>query len=935
VKRTHERRGKGADWKLPVSSTTLFALFAGACAAPAADDSIEVIPPRVDPVGLETSTPAPEGAQAAVPEIDEGEQMRWHAMWLLAGEMLPPDLSAALVSVRKDRVDIALDLIRELLEGPESGAFRGELADILTRRDTDPLLWCAAARASARLSLHEITNSVAMNLDSPSAARRVAAREALFDLRGSWFSSAAEVEVHIGEGSRLSATQLATMHAMTDRLQEHATALYALDPAWAEAGLDDSDPELRVAAARALAEALALADPPAGFDPDRARSALFERLGQEEHPLVLYVLIEGLLEHLGPADTCTSDGRKFAGALHARVEGCDATMLAPLVHGLARMPLDPALRARGEDGVPDACSFAYAAEALIGEPDDSGAGGLLIEWMRPRRLVDRDALASALRSIETFFERFLLDDTPRPELREALLEAIEDPLRDASIGAGAVRVLARAGRPEDLPRLGAALTEAPTGIAYELIATITQLVEGVETTTEPSIAARDALVAMLYRDEASLRRRALAMLATEPLAGLAETIDAGLLLVVLEQDLPAEDSETILGLLARRKDPSLVDALLSSSAFDRLVAPTSGTASILTDTLGELAAGDGPLTHHVARQLIGTAGSEGVQHLRNALALLAALPESAARNLGPDQHADVVRWSIELREAAGTLAGVTAEEPPIAFLERLTGLHLVDRDPTSDEEPWAHHMALLYADLFAALESDLSEAERERIKSEMRPIFHRAQEHAISSEDELDEVIVYRDFARFLFSADDLTQALLYYRSVVREEAAHAVPVESTILDLADLRRAAICADAGAAADPESVPTALDFTLALVGRKYWKSEPAGVRLGDLRSLVARAGDTQAGRAALFEVLRFTDLPAPDIDLADAVLPADAPWLGLETDPEQLVELRKLAVELETLPQAPGEPDPADPAEEAKTSEEALETASEEEPESGA
>ena len=82
-------------------------------------------------------------------------------------------------------------------------------------------------------------------------------------------------------------------------------------------------------------------------------------------------------------------------------------------------------------------------------------------------------------------------------------------------------------------------------------------------------------------------------------------------------------------------------------------------------------------------------------------------------------------------------------------------------------------------------------------------------------------------------------------------------------------------------------------------------------------------------------VRFTDLPAPDADLADAVIPADAPWLGLETDPEQLVELRQLAVELETLPPAPEEPDPADLPEEPETSEEVLETASEEELESGA
>ena len=113
---------------------------------------------------------------------------------------------------------------------------------------------------------------------------------------------------------------------------------------------------------------------------------------------------------------------------------------------------------------------------------------------------------------------------------------------------------------------------------------------------------------MLSRDEASLRRRALSLLATAPLAPLAETTDARLFLLVLEQDLPKEDSETLLELLSRRRAPELAEALLKSSAFARLADPTSGTAGLLAVALGRLAAGDGPRTFSAASGLMESAG---------------------------------------------------------------------------------------------------------------------------------------------------------------------------------------------------------------------------------------------------------------------------------------------------------------------------------------
>jgi len=895
------------------SSALALSLLIVGCQAPNGDSPKEAVPPQAAPSRVETK-----GAQAGVVDPRAAQELRWRELWSAAGGTIPPDLPAALVTARLEERDVALSLLRRDLKGPEGNLLLWSLSSAVMDSGTPDLRWCEAARAYARLSLHENSGILAMNLEAESGSRRVAAREALFILRGVWLEDVAAAQVIFSDGAPPSKSFTAALRATTERLREHTAALYLLDPVRATTALDDPDPVLRAAAVAALLEALSLEDPVAELEPERVRSLLLERVKSEPHPLVLHTLISGLLEQLGPADVCTRDGHDFASAVHARTSSCDEMTLASLVYGLARMPLDSSVPARDEAGVPDACSLDYAAATLVGDTDERGRAGLFIEWLRGGRPLERDAVASALRSLEVFFERPLAD-TSRSELREVLLELIEDGDRDPDLRAGAVRVVARSGRPEDLSRLGAALEGAPTSVAYELIAAISSLAEGVEATTESAIAARDALVGMLSRGEASLRRRALAMLATEPLAHLVETTDAGLFLAVLEQDLSAEESVTLLELLARQGDPVLVAALLEHSAFVRLAAANSGVSTVLTETLGRLAAGDGPLTHEVASRLLETpltsegedlAASEGVQRLRNALALLALLDESAARALNMEQHADVVRWAMELREAAGTLAGVTTEAVPTAFLLRLTELHLPECDPESEQGFWAHPTALLNADLFAALKLKRTDGQWMLITQRTRSYFERARGYAkFETGDLVDEWEVSRDLARFFVLMEETTQALQEYRRIVEQESTSGVTAATSVLDLSDLRRAAALAAEEQPEDPAPTPTAFDLTLTLVEREYWMSEPAGVRLGDLGALVERARGSEANIAS--SRLLFQGLPVPGVDPTDAVLPEDARWLGLESDPEGLAELLKLEASLSAPPpaeEAPAEPD---------------------------
>jgi len=896
-------------------SVPAFMLSLASCQAPALEAPLEVVLPRSIPERARPQAPV----EAEPAEQKSARERRWRDLCSSAGGTTLPDLPAALVASRLEERAVALDLLRRDLAGPQGQALRDFFSVALRDPEVDALGWAELARASARLSLFEGEEAFVQSLESGSPSRRVAASDALYSLRGVWFVDAAAAEPFCGEGAPPRPALVAALRAQTERLRAHASALYIAEPSRAAQALGDPDPALRAAAVTALLGSLSSEEPPAGIDPEQIRGALLEQLKTEPNPVVLHTLVTGFLEQLGPQDACTRDGREFASALHARIASCDAGTFAPLMFGLARMPLDGSAPARDEAGVPNACSLSYATEALIAGPDETGRAGLFLEWCGGERRLGRDSIASGLRSLEAFFER-QPGESDRAELRDLLLELIENGDGDPDLRAGAVRVVASAGRPEDLSRLGAALPGAPTSVAYELIGTITRLVEGVEVSTESAIAARDALVGMLSRGEASLRRRALAMLATDPLAQLAETTDAALFLAVLERDLSAEESTTLLELLARRGDPALVPLLLEHGAFTSLAAADSGVSTVLTETLGRLASGDGPLTHEVALRLLETpqsaadgdlAASEGVQRLRNALALLALLEDGAARSLSPEQHADVVRWAMELREAAGTLAGVTTEAVPTAFLLRLTELHLPVCDPDSEIGYWAYPTALLNADLFATLRLERTEVEWGRISIRTRAHFERAKIYAQSETGDLvDELEVARDLARFYVLIQENRGALREYRQIVKQESNAGLPVDTSVLELSDLRAAAGLAALEVTLPDESAPTpsAFDLTLTLVEREFWMSEPAGVRLGDLTALVERGRGAEANTATLR--LLFEELPAPGVDPADAVFPEEVLWAGIESDPDGIAELRRLKASLDVpVEEEPAQADP--------------------------
>ena len=116
-------------------------------------------------LGVE-ATRAAEAPEEVTLAGQQAVSARWRAMWLVAGSPPPPGLPTALLNARNERSEGALALVRAILTGEEADAFRAALTEIFVQEETPDLLWCAVARASAALSLHETAPHLVANLES-------------------------------------------------------------------------------------------------------------------------------------------------------------------------------------------------------------------------------------------------------------------------------------------------------------------------------------------------------------------------------------------------------------------------------------------------------------------------------------------------------------------------------------------------------------------------------------------------------------------------------------------------------------------------------------------------------------------------------------------------------------------------------------------------
>jgi hypothetical protein len=269
---------------------------------------------------------------------------------------------------------------------------------------------------------------------------------------------------------------------------------------------------------------------------------------------------------------------------------------------------------------------------------------------------------------------------------------------------------------------------------------------------------------------------------------------------------------------------------------------------------------------------------------RNALAIVAALDEEAAGELGPEAHRRICAWSWSLQTDGVPLEGSTPEG--LVFVRRLVHLHWPESvagyaaswPESAFGEPARQHL------LAVAIGVLVIDRVPGNTLAQAEAAFARALELAPQHSTPDFVYLVRRDRARFRAAAGEDVKALTDYRALI----------EVDYLEILDLRVAvALLAKVGGptqAGERAVAPERFDLLGRIVGRDGWFDELPLVRIQDLGNL---AGTALLSRD-LERMRRFVDALDALPETTGPTPPAlERPlWDGLTEEAEWLEELRR-------------------------------------------
>jgi len=841
-------------------------------------------------------------------ELWEGApELTLHVMFLRAGREIPTTVSATRREEREDVREAAIAWIRgRLATDPEGRPLWDRTLREVLSADTDPILWCAAARTVGRMHAHEYSPQLAAGLESEVPEIVQAARLALFDIFLRWFEDRAAFETIADGETRCPGDIFEAPAVEFERLaREREVQLLAYEPQKAPALLVAADPRLRAAAAQTLGRA-------GNGKAAIAIETLLDHLEHEVNGEAYQAVLDALLKTLGAEAPDDERVRRLRLLLEKPLGLGPAELQAPLAHALSRVPWSDS--AEGSDSV------LIGVRLLVAQFEALAA---------PERLTDRDALIASMRallSVAGHATRAGLSVAPRlNRLGELTITLIENEREYGGVRVAAAQLLPLVGGPHNLERAAAVLEAelTPTELRYTLLAAVGDMTRVLSPDDPAAIFALSTLLGRLQGDDVDLRRRALSYLTDESLAPLVQRADPAAFVQSLGRETASDVQAQLLDMIATLGGGEQVDLLLDLPNFDAIADGGPAIISRLVQTLTGLAKSDTDRLVRSAVRLLAV-DNEGtrVLRLREALKMVAALDEGAAANLGAERDHAIVLWADELRRAAGSVPG--GKE----FLARLVTVHLPNCLESAERRTpdLAHARALFLSDWIAA---DPSAGQADQVLAH----FAEALELAIEVDDGEIRALVLRDRARFHLSREDQALALADYRTLFATEipttfiqpTEAATPGLDSVLELGDLRRGA---ELLVGADPgqETAALALEATrvyFALVSRPTWKREPAAVRVQDLRDLAERAlaaGDLESLAAVALQLEALPALPPEPVEGQDAAATPATPegvlWSGLlETreDHAALLELDdRLKGRIRAL-QTPSEPPAAPPA----------------------
>ncbi len=833
------------------------------------------------------------------------------AVILRAGTPVPPGLTAAIAVRRAGMRAEALGFVRDEVEGDAetAGPWLDRLRKLVSADFPDDDLLCAAIGTAAELGRYELAGFIAEWLAEEECARiRNAARDGLFVLFRHWFDSAGE---YMSFRSRIESGDMdgflrAELVATQERLNGLHLRLLESDPQKEGVlALSDPDPAVRAAAATVLGR---------GVGEGRVRgelavSTLLAHLDGESDVRAFHATVVALLQLLASAAPDSESAVILRETLARIGEDEHHHLTAPLIHASARLPW---VRedASGPGGLAEGITRA------------SKLFGRFVDRSRP---LDPDLLIQELEALRALYSRagepgHTVAAWARPA-HDAVMFLLKDYRGSEQVRLAAAGAVSYVIFQDNVDTLVDVLEgeNTFTALSFELLGALARFTEGQNPEGETAKKALAVVIDHVRHDDVNLRRRALEILASEPIRALVAASVSELLVkqVVerLEHEKVSELQSMLLSLLAGFERPDLVDSVLYPPVFENLTRELGQTGARriveLASTLRKLAAGD-PERLMWSAELIAFKEDPDTRFVRyeQALGLMASLSEEGARSLTPEQHAAIVKWARGLRAGGGSQAGGTERLRPV--LKRLVEVHLpMSIGAGDDERSLAHMRALFMGDLLLA--EDKGRDPATVLSSYEEALSYAADPNATAKTSPL--TVVRRDRARFYLALGREAEALADYQALdtYRHSAGASGANVADGLQLFDLRQAArLLGDRRLAPDRVgSAGKAFDLTYELVHLEAWEAEPPAVRLQDLVDLTTRARDSRdAGRLASARALLEDLPPVPAEGVVEtngnghAADPASAPvFRGLLREREWHESLRAL---LDGLPRAPDE-----------------------------
>lgn len=799
-----------------------------------------------------------------------------------AGRPLQPGLSAARLAEVEAERDSAVASLREELG--RSGIER--LADTLADAETPDEPWCVAARVAAALERYELAPLLGAALEPPASPHRtVVARAGLHALYGHWFVHASELEPYLasvkaGEGTRL---LLEASRWEERRSRERLLTELAHQPRSAAAWLADPDPEVRSGAARVLAQVFRRQD----SDALGALEILVAHLEGEHEPRAFHEGLQACLEPLERAEVDQPSSTRLRELLLeiARTEGDPRSLSA--AQALARIPWRPS-------GARDLGHLLTGVDVL----------GAMLRGLatadRRRGLNDPDPLVAVLAALRELCAQAgaagLTRELRTGAARESLFGVLVDPLQEEAVRAAAAAALGPLARASDGPELAAVLADSSVGpsVKHALLGALRAILPELEAGTQGAGELLAAVAALTGASDADLRRKALVLCAEPGLEALVRGLDPSFMVERLAHEDGREALFELLKLIQRFGRPDMLAGLLALERFDALCGDPA-MLEALAAVLQRLASRSGAEAMAAALRLAAARAQEThLARLRHALALAAALDDSAAFGLDPREHQAIAAWVWRVVGAGVALRDLAPSG--LAFELRLLDVHL-PRGEASEAElgvfEHTHLAALLRADLF--LSGNGASAGGGAPAGAQRggkPQVEAAFESAYGLAPTLDlRLLVLRDRARFRAAANECVKAMSDYRRLFEAPAA-----SEGLLGIPDLRSAVELLgrldEPGGKTRSATAGEACELLRRIVARRGWRSEPASVRMQDLRDWARTAVDSgELGRLRQVEAA-LSDLPLTQLETQAERDPPPL-WFGLTREANWFQELLDL------------------------------------------